>query len=93
MIYTMTSMPYGTLSIEMTTSFKERNYLVGYGEMIAKIANFGVAALPGLVFSWLGKESANSFLIVACILCLIMMTGELLVYFNTWELPPEQVKT
>ncbi|WP_083487297.1 MFS transporter [Limosilactobacillus secaliphilus] len=93
MIYTMTSMPYGTLSIEMTKSFKERNYLVGYGEMIAKIANFGVAALPGLVFSWLGKESANSFLIVACILCLIMMTGELLVYFNTWELPPDQVKT
>jgi oligogalacturonide transporter len=92
LIYTMCSMPYGTLSVEMSTSFKERNYLVGFGEMIAKIANFTVAALPGLAFSFLGTSSPYSFLVVAILLSVVMCVGELLVYFNTWELSPDEVK-
>lgn len=75
LISTRCSMSYGTLSVEMSTSFKERNYLVGYGEMIAKIDNFTVAAVPGLAFSFLGTSSPYSFLVVAILLSVVMCAG------------------
>lgn len=60
-VYTMMTLPYGTLAVEMTTDFKQRTFLEGYASMIAKIANFLVAALPGLFFTMLGKNSPCSF--------------------------------
>ncbi|SPS04036.1 MFS transporter [Latilactobacillus sakei] len=90
-IYTMSTLPYGTLAVEMTTEFDQRAYLEGYGSMIAKVANFMVAALPGLFFMLLGKNSPYSFLAVTTVYGVIMVLSEILVYKNTWERSFEEV--
>jgi len=91
-ILTMSSLPYQTLAVEMTEDFSQRAYLEGYGSMFAKIANFLTAALPGVFFMLLGKNSPYSFLATAAVFGVIMAIAEFIVYKNTWERSYEDVK-
>lgn len=89
--YTMVMIPYETLAVEMTTSFDERTYLTGFKAMFGKVANFIAAALPGIFFTLLGKNSPYSFLATGAVYCAIMLIALTFLYFNSWERPYTEV--
>lgn len=89
--YTIIMIPYETLAIEMTNSFDERNYLTGFKAMFGKIANFIAAALPGIFFTVLGKNSPFSFFFTALTYMIIMILALIFLFFNSWERPIEEV--
>ncbi|MCH4170292.1 MAG: MFS transporter [Lactobacillus sp.] len=91
MTYTMVMIPYETLAVEMTTSFDERTYLTGFKAMFGKCANFIAAALPGIFFTVLGKNSPYSFLATGAVYCVIMLASLTFLYFNSWERPASEV--
>lgn len=91
MTYTMVMIPYETLAVEMTTNFDERTYLTGFKAMFGKVANFIGAALPGVFFSLLGKNSPYSFLGTGIVYCAIMVCALTFLYFNSWERPVDKV--
>lgn len=92
MTYTMVMIPYETLAVEMTSSFTERTYLTGFKAMFGKVANFIGAALPGVFFALLGKNSPYSFLATGIVYGTIMIIALSLLYFNSWERPAAEVK-
>lgn len=83
--YTMIMIPYETLPIEMTDNFEERSYLTGFKAMFGKVANFIAAALPGIFFAVLGKNSPYSFLATGICYMVVMMAALVLLYCNSWE--------
>lgn len=89
--YTMIMIPYETLAIEMTDNFEERSYLTGFKAMFGKIANFIAAALPGIFFTILGKNSPYSFLATGLCYMVVMMVALSLLYCNSWEKPINEV--
>jgi oligogalacturonide transporter len=91
MTYTLVMIPYETLPVEMTNDFDERTYLTGFKAMFGKVANFIAAALPGVFFGILGKDSPHSFLATGSVFCVIMILALLFLYFNSWERPADQV--
>lgn len=91
MTYTMVMIPYETLAVEMTTNFDERTYLTGFKAMFGKVANFIGAALPGVFFGLLGKNSPYSFLATGAVYCGIMLLALTFLYFNSWERPVNEV--
>ena len=92
MTYTMVMIPYETLAVEMTNSFEERTYLTGFKAMFGKVANFIAAALPGVFFGLLGKDSPYSFLATGLVYGVIMIVALTFLYFNSWERPITEVK-
>ncbi|SPC37980.1 MFS transporter [Latilactobacillus fuchuensis] len=93
MTYTMVMIPYETLAVEMTSDFDERTYLTGYKAMFGKVANFLGAALPGIFFGLLGKNSPYSFLATGTVYCVIMVAALTFLYFNSWEKSASEVTT
>lgn len=91
--YTLVMIPYETLAIEMTDDFNERTYITGYKAMFGKVANFIAAALPGVFFTLLGKNSPYSFLATGVTYMVVMMLALTLLYFNSWEKPVSEVKS
>jgi oligogalacturonide transporter len=83
--------PYDTLAVEMTADFNQRTFLTGSKAMFGKVANFLGAAIPGLFISIFGKTSPLPFFCTGVVYCLIMIASLLLLYFNSWERPYEEV--
>lgn len=94
LVYTSVMIPYETLAVEMTSDFNERTYLTGFKAAMGKVANFLASGIPGLFFLICGEEQDNPvpYLATAGTYCLIMMISLALLYFNSWERSPEEVK-
>ncbi|WP_024486596.1 MFS transporter, partial [Serratia fonticola] len=89
-VYTMILVPYETLVPEMTDDFKQKTKFSGARIGLAQLSAILAAFLPGILLSYLGKDSAVSFFyssLVFSIICACVLT---LVYFFTWERPAEQ---
>ncbi len=84
-VYTSIMIPYNTLPVEMTNSFRERTYLAGSKAMFGKIANFLGAALPGVFFSIYGQDSPVAFFYTGLSYGIILIIAISLVYFCSWE--------
>lgn len=84
-VYTSVMIPYNTLPVEMTTSFKERTFLAGSKAMFGKIANFLGAALPGVFFSIYGQNSPTAFFYTGLTYGVILIISMILVYTFSWE--------
>ena len=89
--YTSVMIPYDTLAVEMTADFNQRTFLTGSKAMFGKVANFLGAAIPGIFISIYGKNSPLPFFFTGVVYCLIMIVSLLLLYFNSWERPYEEV--
>lgn len=88
-VYTMILVPYETLVPEMTDDFKQKTKFSGARIGLAQLSAILAAFLPGILLSYLGKDSAVSFFyssLVFSIICACVLT---LVYFFTWERPAE----
>ena len=91
-VYTGVMIPYNTLPVEMTNTFEERTYLAGSKAMFGKIANFLGAALPGLFIGIYGQDSPTPFFCTGLCYGAILVVSMILLYFNTWERPCEEVE-
>lgn len=94
LVYTSVMIPYETLAVEMTSDFNERTYLTGFKAAMGKVANFLASGIPGLFFLICGEDQSNPvpYLATAGTYCAIMMISLALLYFNSWERSPEEVK-
>ncbi len=94
LVYTSVMIPYETLAVEMTSDFNQRTFLTGWKAAMGKIANFLASGLPALFFMIFGEEKSNPYpyLATAGTYCAIMMISLALLYFNSWERSPEEVK-
>lgn len=92
LVYTSVMIPYNTLPVEMTSDFDQRTYLAGSKAMFGKIANFLGAALPGFFISIYGQDSPTPFFYTGLTYGAILVISMLLLYFNSWERPYDQVE-
>lgn len=94
LVYTSVMIPYETLAVEMTSDFNERTYLTGWKAAMGKVANFLASGIPGIFFLICGEDQSNPvpYLATAITYCIIMMVSLILLYCNSWERPPEEVK-
>ena len=90
-VYTMIMIPYNTLPVEMTKDFNQRTYLTGSKAMFGKIANFLAAAIHGIYFYFFNKDSATHFSWPVLTYAIIMITSLIMLYFNSWERPTDDV--
>ncbi|MDW8845142.1 MFS transporter [Erwinia sp. MMLR14_017] len=89
-VYTSILVPYETLVPEMTDDFKEKTKFSGARIALAQLSAILAAFLPGILLSYFGKDNAISFFyasLVFSVICAIVLT---LVWFYTWERPPEK---
>lgn len=91
-VYTGVMIPYNTLPVEMTSDFAQRTYLAGSKAMFGKIANFLGAALPGLFIGIYGQDSPTPFFCTGLTYGAILIVSMILLYFNSWERPYEEVE-
>lgn len=94
LVYTSVMIPYETLAVEMTSDFDTRTYLTGSKAAMGKIANFLASGIPALFFSIYGEANDNPvpYIATAVTYCVIMMISLILLYINSWERSPEEVK-
>lgn len=87
----MIMIPYNTLPVEMTKDFNQRTYLTGSKAMFGKVANFLAAAIHGIYFYYFNKDSATPFFLTGLTYAIIMITSLIMLYFNSWERPTDDV--
>lgn len=86
-VYSMVLVPYETLVPEMTNDFKQKTKFSGARIAFAQVSYIVAAYLPGLFFTWYGKDNARVFFysgIVVAVICAVVLC---LVYCYTWERP------
>lgn len=92
MIYTSVMIPYDTLPIEMTNDFGKRTFLTGSKAIFGSVANFLGSSIPGVFFALLGKDDPKSLFFSGLVYAIIFAIALSLVYFNSWEKKPNEVK-
>ncbi|ESQ76148.1 MFS transporter [Asticcacaulis sp. AC402] len=86
-LYTMFLIPWETLAAEMTKDYKEKAKFAGARMIVAQSSAILASYLPTLIIGQLGKDSPNTFLIMAAIFGIIFSLVVLLVVLFTWERP------
>jgi oligogalacturonide transporter len=87
-LYTMFLIPWETLAAEMTKDYKEKAKFAGARMIIAQSSAILASYLPTLIISHFGgKDSPNTFFIMAAIFGVIFSIVVLIVVLTTWERP------
>lgn len=87
-LYTMFLIPWETLAAEMTKDYKEKARFAGVRMLIAQASAILASYLPTLIINHFGgKDSPNTFLIMAAIFGVLFSLVVLLVVLFTWERP------
>jgi oligogalacturonide transporter len=91
LVYAMEIIPYETLAAEMSPSYTIRAKFAGsrllFGQASAILAGFA----PVWLISYLGRDSADTFLWMGIIFTVLFMTAATFVYLFTWERPVTDV--
>jgi oligogalacturonide transporter len=87
-VYTMFLIPWETLAAEMTNDYRKKAKFAGARMLVAQSSAILASYLPTLIISSLGgKDSPNTFLIMAAIFGGLFSLVVLLVVIFTWERP------
>ena len=87
-VYTMFLIPWETLAAEMTKDYKEKAKFAGVRMLVAQTSAILASYLPTLIINHFGgKDSPNTFLIMAAIFGGLFSLVVLLVVLFTWERP------
>jgi oligogalacturonide transporter len=87
-VYTMFLIPWETLAAEMTKDYKEKAKFAGARMLIAQTSAILASYLPTLIINnFGGKDSSNTFLIMAAIFGGLFSLVVVLVVLFTWERP------
>ncbi len=87
-VYTMFLIPWETLAAEMTNDYREKAKFAGARMLVAQSSAILASYLPTLIISQLGgKDSPDTFFIMAAIFGGIFSLVVLLVVLFTWERP------
>jgi oligogalacturonide transporter len=86
-LYTMFLIPWETLAAEMTKDYKEKAKFAGARMIVAQSSAILASYLPTMIIDRLGKDSPDTFLIMAAIFGGIFSLVVLLVVIFTWERP------
>jgi oligogalacturonide transporter len=88
LLYTMFLIPWETLAAEMTKDYKEKAKFAGARMLVAQSSAILASYLPTLIINnFGGKDSAQTFLIMATIFGLLFSAVVILVVIFTWERP------
>ncbi|WP_184718786.1 MFS transporter [Caulobacter sp.] len=87
-VYTMFLIPWETLAAEMTKKYEEKAKFAGARMMVAQSSAILASYLPTLIINnFGGKDSPNTFLIMAAIFGVLFSLVVTLVVFLSWERP------
>ncbi len=87
-LYTMFLIPWETLAAEMTKDYKEKAKFAGARMLIAQSSAILASYLPTLIISHFGgKDSPNTFLIMAGIFGVLFSIVVTIVVLLSWERP------
>ena len=87
-VYTMFLIPWETLAAEMTKDYKEKARFAGARMLVAQSSAILASYLPTLIINQFGgKDSPNTFLIMAAIFGVLFSLVVTLVVLLTWERP------
>lgn len=87
-VYTMFLIPWETLAAEMTKDYKEKAKFAGARMLIAQSSAILASYLPTLIISHFGgKDSPNTFLIMAAIFGVLFSIVVTIVVLLSWERP------
>ncbi len=87
-VYTMFLIPWETLAAEMTKDYKEKAKFAGARMLIAQSSAILASYLPTLIISHFGgKDSPNTFLIMAAIFGVLFSIVVTIVVLFSWERP------
>lgn len=88
LLYTMFLIPWETLAAEMTKDYKEKARFAGARILTGQVSAILASYLPTLIIAHLGgKDSAQTFLIMATIFGVIFSLVVLMVVCFSWERP------
>lgn len=88
LVYTTFLIPWETLAAEMTKSYKAKAKFAGARMMVAQSSAILASYLPTLLINnFGGKDSPDTFFLMAAIFGLIFSSVVLIVVFTTWERP------
>ncbi|MDR3191233.1 MAG: MFS transporter [Lactobacillaceae bacterium] len=83
---------YETLPAEMTPNAEDRVRMGSVRLFVSAFATFAVSALPALLLSILGDETAIAYTISGIVFGVVFTIGTLITYRSTWEFSPEYVE-
>ncbi|WKL57958.1 MFS transporter [Asticcacaulis sp. ZE23SCel15] len=87
-LYTMFLIPWETLAAEMTKNYKEKAKFAGARMIVAQSSAILASYLPTLIINnFGGKDSPNTFFIMAAIFGVLFSLVVLIVVLTTWERP------
>ncbi|MES2337214.1 MAG: MFS transporter [Pseudomonadota bacterium] len=93
-VYTMFLIPWETLAAEMTNDYREKAKFAGARMLVAQSSAILASYLPTLIIGQLGgKDSPDTFFIMAAIFGAIFSLVVLLVVIFTWERPYTEAET
>ena len=88
LLYTMFLIPWETLAAEMTKDYKEKAKFAGARMIVAQSSAILASYLPTLLISHFGgKDSPDTFFMMAAIFGCIFSAVVLIVVLTTWERP------
>ena len=87
LLYTMFLIPWETLAAEMTNDYKKKANFAGARMIVAQSSAILASYLPTMIIDRLGKDSPDTFFIMAAIFGGIFSLVVLLVVIFTWERP------
>jgi len=83
---------YETLPAEMTPDANDRVKMGSVRLFVSAFATFAVSALPALLLSILGSETAIAYTISGVVFGIVFTIATLITYRSTWEFSPEYVE-
>ena len=87
-VYTMFLIPWETLAAEMTKDYKEKAKFAGARMLVAQTSAILASYLPTLIINQFGgKDSPNTFLVMAAIFGVLFSLVVTLVVLLSWERP------
>lgn len=86
-LYTMFLIPWETLAAEMTNDYRQKAKFAGARMIVAQSSAILASYLPTMIINRLGKDSPDTFFIMAAVFGAIFSLVVLLVVIFTWERP------
>lgn len=91
-VYALMLIPYETLAAEMSPDYKVKAKFAGARILCGQISAILAGALPGVIITALGKDSADTFFYLGLIFSAIFMFVGVMVYSFSWERTKEEVE-
>ncbi len=87
LVYNFVLIPWETFPAEMTKDYKEKAKFAGARILCAQASAILASGLPALIINYLGKDSANTFLINGAIFGALASLVIIISVLCTWERP------